>query len=174
MVFLLVLDELKLLAAEDYECVALKAFVGYLKLVRAFQRRYMLEVPGCNAAPPSSLSVRFPSLDVAHTQCVLQPGGSQQGRSPLPLRLCPSDFPSPLSMLLTPSSSVLFPLPSLDVAHPRCVLQPAGSHGVWSLDDYQFLPFLFGSAQLCEQNAVKPRQILSPPLVKELKVMLAG
>ncbi|KAI4464521.1 serine/threonine-protein phosphatase 2a regulatory subunit b [Holotrichia oblita] len=44
-------------------------------------------------------------------------------------------------------------------------MEPAGSHGVWSLDDYQFVPFIWGSSQLIGQSKIEPPMFLHPEAV---------
>lgn len=48
-------------------------------------------------------------------------------------------------------------------------MEPAGSHGVWSLDDYQFVPFIWGSAQLAVNPPISPSQFLDEEKVKQYK-----
>uniref|UniRef100_A0A4W3IVV2 Serine/threonine-protein phosphatase 2A activator n=1 Tax=Callorhinchus milii TaxID=7868 RepID=A0A4W3IVV2_CALMI len=46
-------------------------------------------------------------------------------------------------------------------------MEPAGSQGVWGLDDFQFLPFIWGSSQLVDHPHLEPRHFVDEKVVNE-------
>uniref|UniRef100_A0A336N0H0 Serine/threonine-protein phosphatase 2A activator n=1 Tax=Culicoides sonorensis TaxID=179676 RepID=A0A336N0H0_CULSO len=48
-------------------------------------------------------------------------------------------------------------------------MEPAGSHGVWSLDDFQFVPFIWGSAQFAINPPIDPAKFVEDNCIEELR-----
>ena len=49
------------------------------------------------------------------------------------------------------------------------ILEPAGARGVWGLDEYQFIPFIFGASQLIDNKEITPKGILDDNILKIYK-----
>ena len=49
------------------------------------------------------------------------------------------------------------------------MLEPAGARGVWGLDEYQFLPFIFGAAQLIGNKELTPKSVKDNDVLLDYK-----
>ncbi|KAM3177061.1 hypothetical protein ACTXT7_005267 [Hymenolepis weldensis] len=72
-------------------------------------------------------------------------------------------FSGPAAQLNDYAASGLYILPAYLklVRHLQTYfrMEPAGSHGVWSLDDFQFVPYIWGSSQIIGTGLYEPSDI---------------
>lgn len=71
----------------------------------------------------------------------------------------------PMQSLINPPDMLYRYLELMRHVQTTYWLEPAGSHGVWGLDDYQFLPFVWGSAQLIHHPLIRPKSIHNEELL---------
>ncbi|XP_022783824.1 serine/threonine-protein phosphatase 2A activator-like [Stylophora pistillata] len=45
-------------------------------------------------------------------------------------------------------------------------MEPAGSQGVWGLDDFQFVPFIWGSSQFIDHPSLEPKDFVKSSIVE--------
>ena len=71
------------------------------------------------------------------------------------------DFPGVVHHLFYP---YIFLVRNLQITYK---LEPAGAHGVWGLDEYHFLPFLFGASELIKHPVIISSDIHNTNIMKE-------
>lgn len=107
---------------------------------------------------PSTTFDRRPSSTSTASSGTGDPVSSYSDLQPLSI-ITPSTKSKEVALSLSRQILIVFCqsyLPLVRKIQLRYTLEPAGSHGVYSLDDFQFLPFVWGSSQLIRHPRVEP------------------